>query len=107
MLSNDTLQNAYFSRVIHLDPLQIKPAIIITNNFHVERTKLIFENLFGDKIKYFFEPVDDDDIAKNLLLQRADTESELLKCYKNLFGKIPNGDFERLHSVIFDYSNKF
>jgi len=106
-LSRDTLQNAYFSRVIHLDPLQIRSAIIITNNFHIKRTKLIFENLFSDKIKCFFEPVDDNNIDQKILLERAYTESELIKYYIKLFRTIPNGDLERLHPVIFDNSNKF
>jgi len=106
-LSSDTLQNAYYSRVIHLDPLQIRSAIIITNNFHTERTELIFNYLFSNRVKCFFEPVDDDGIDQKLLLQRAYTESELMKYYRKLFRIIPKGDLESLHPVILDSSNKF
>ncbi|CAF0843539.1 unnamed protein product [Didymodactylos carnosus] len=44
--SLDTIGNAYFSLVCICEPMQLKRLCIITNEFHIERTKLIFDWLY-------------------------------------------------------------
>ena len=37
-LSTDTLQNAFFCKTMHLDPLDLSSILVITNQFHIKRT---------------------------------------------------------------------
>jgi uncharacterized SAM-binding protein YcdF (DUF218 family) len=46
-LSLDTIGNAYFLRVIHIDPGQLKNLYVITNDWHMERSRAIFEYVFS------------------------------------------------------------
>jgi len=46
-VSLDTIGNAYFSRVMHIDPLEITDITIVTSDFHMERTRLIFNKVFS------------------------------------------------------------
>jgi hypothetical protein len=41
--SYDTIGNAYFSRMIHTEPRKFRRLLIITSQFHMERTRAIFE----------------------------------------------------------------
>lgn len=45
--SYDTIGNAYFSRFIHIQHLPVQHLTIITSNFHLPRTKLIFDWIYG------------------------------------------------------------
>jgi len=105
--SKDTLQNAYFSRVVHIDPLKIKSALIITNQFHLERTELIFTELLGRTCGLLFEAVNDQGLMVRDLELRAFTERKLMSFYQRLFQSIPNGDLNGLHDVIFNQNNVF
>lgn len=41
--SLDTIGNAYFLRAVHLQPAQLQNIIVITNSWHMPRTKAIFD----------------------------------------------------------------
>jgi uncharacterized SAM-binding protein YcdF (DUF218 family) len=45
--SLDSIGNAYFLRTIHTDPAQLHSLTIVTNEFHMPRTKAIFEFVFS------------------------------------------------------------
>ncbi len=45
--SYDTVGNAYFSRVIHVEPGGFKRLRVITSNFHMPRTKAIFQWMYS------------------------------------------------------------
>ena len=45
--SLDTIGNAYFLRASHTDPAGWRKLVIITNQFHIERTRAIFEWVFS------------------------------------------------------------
>jgi hypothetical protein len=45
--SADTIGNAYFSRVIHVDPRGWKRLAVVTSDFHMPRTVAIFERVFA------------------------------------------------------------
>ena len=44
--SFDTIGNAFFARVIHTDPRQLKNLLIVTSEFHLARTKALFNWIF-------------------------------------------------------------
>jgi len=46
-LSLDTIGNAYFSRLLHADPAGWRRLLVITSEFHVARTRAIFEWVYG------------------------------------------------------------
>lgn len=45
--SLETLGSAYFLRILHIEPLEIKKIIVITSSFHMPRTKCIFDWIFS------------------------------------------------------------
>jgi uncharacterized SAM-binding protein YcdF (DUF218 family) len=106
-LSKDTLQNAFYSRVIHIDPLNLNSAIIITSKFHNDRTKLIFDNVLGDTTKCIYDPIDDDDIDSSLLVKRSITEQKLINYYQKLFSSIPKHCLKTIHDVIQNEQNEY
>ena len=44
--SCDTIGNAYFARVIHTEPRHWRRLLVVTSEFHLPRTKAIFEHVF-------------------------------------------------------------
>jgi hypothetical protein len=52
-VSYDTIGNAYFSRLLHVDPSGWCRLLVITSAFHMPRTRAIFEWVYGfEKGKY-------------------------------------------------------
>jgi hypothetical protein len=45
--SYDTIGNAYFARVVHTDPMGLRRPLVITSEFHVARTRAVFDWIFG------------------------------------------------------------
>jgi hypothetical protein len=45
--SADTIGNAYFARVIHVDPRGWKSLAVVTSKFHMKRSKAIFRGVFS------------------------------------------------------------
>ena len=81
--SLDTIGNAYFARQCILEPMELHRLAVITNEFHMARTKLIFDwvcsltNSTKDRcekyhIDYF--TVDNQDMTDEQLVARIDKE---------------------------------
>ncbi len=45
--SLDTIGNAYFARVIHTDPAGLRRLLVVNSEFHMPRTQMIFDWIFG------------------------------------------------------------
>ena len=45
--SLDTVGNAYFLRTMHMDSSNVRKMIVVTNKFHMPRTKAIFDKVFS------------------------------------------------------------
>ena len=45
--SLDTIGNAYFARVIHTDPAVLRRLLVVNSEFHMPRTRMIFDWVFG------------------------------------------------------------
>lgn len=45
--SYDTIGNAYFSKLMHVDPPEWRRLLVITSEFHMPRTRAIFGWVFG------------------------------------------------------------
>ena len=87
--SYDTVGNAYFSRVIHVDPQGCRRLHIITSAFHMPRTKAIFEWLYsldcqGSNYQLTFDPTPDIGITDADLQARVNKEAESLSQFQKI-----------------------
>jgi hypothetical protein len=81
--SLDTIGNAYFARQCILEPMELYHLAIITNEFHMTRTKLIFDWVFSltnstnahcEKYQIDYFTVNNQDMTDEQLLARIDKE---------------------------------
>ncbi|MBC8167085.1 MAG: YdcF family protein [Bryobacteraceae bacterium] len=55
-MSLDTIGNAWFSKVLHVDPAGWRSMLIITSEFHMQRTRAIFEWIYSmEAAAYYLE----------------------------------------------------
>jgi len=104
--SYDTIGNAYFSRVIHVEPRGFRKLLIITSSFHMPRTKSVFEWVYGlespysaDTYDLYFEEVPDEGMDKHILKARIEKEKKSLKHLYHLKKKIKT--FQQFHQWLF------
>ncbi len=57
--SYDTIGNAFFARVIHTDPRRLRRLLVVTSEFHMPRTRAIFDWLFALTPSFGYELVYD------------------------------------------------
>ena len=76
--SLDTIGNAYFSKVIHVDPMAIANLVVITSEFHVSRTEKIFRWVYGldarRQYRLTFDATSNVGLDKNVLDERRKRE---------------------------------
>jgi uncharacterized SAM-binding protein YcdF (DUF218 family) len=77
--SYDTIGNAFFARMIHVDPRRFRRLLIITSEFHMPRTESVFKWIFGlnppaDNYELDFLPVSDDGMDEKALNARKMAE---------------------------------
>ena len=106
-LSEDTVQNAYYSRTLHVDPMGIRRFTVVTSNFHTERSRHIFEWVFGPEYDITCVGAGDGDIIEADLMERKRIESELLGFHQTVLKEIPDGNLSRMHSFLFKRENLF
>ncbi|WP_225731064.1 MULTISPECIES: YdcF family protein [unclassified Nocardia] len=104
-LSASTLENAFFCRVVHADPLGIGEMTVVTNEFHRPRTELVFRHVFGADYRVDVVATDTDDTtldpAVHRLLRVCDDEQTRFLTAE-LLPRITAGDLRGYHSYIFD-----
>jgi hypothetical protein len=89
--SVDTIGNAYFSRVVHADPMGWRRLHIVTSGFHLERTEAVFGWVYGLAPSAYvlsFEAVADDGIAPAALAARREKERASLTALRPTIGEI-------------------
>ncbi len=104
--SYDTIGNAYFSKVIHVEPGTFNKLLVITSNFHMPRTKAIFQWVYGLNSPYMgksfdlnFEEVPDEGIAEDILSARIEREKTSLQNVLRLQKEIRT--FQDFHKWLF------
>ena len=88
-VSLDTIGNAYFARVQHVEPLQLKRLHVITSAFHLPRTQAIFTWIFSlppftEPWQLTFEAVPDVGMADAAWQARCDREQASLAAFQPL-----------------------
>lgn len=81
--SYDTIGNAYFSRVIHAEPARLDTLLIVTSEFHLPRTRAIFDwvySLVPRPVDYQlrFQGAPDQGLAPDILRVRREKERKSL-----------------------------
>lgn len=85
--SKDTLGNAYFCKINILKPRGWTDITIVTSDYHVERTKMIFENILGKDYRVgLIEASSDLDPVERA--RRADQEEKTIKFIASWFQKM-------------------
>jgi uncharacterized SAM-binding protein YcdF (DUF218 family) len=89
--SLDTIGNAYFLRVQHIDTMGLSRMLVITSAFHLERTKYIFEFVFhcasdagGRTYSIEYEGVSDDGLNPTVVAARVAREANSLNGFRQL-----------------------
>ncbi len=100
--SYDTIGNAYFARLIHVDPCHFCKLLIITSAFHMPRTEAIFRWIYRLPPTDFdltFEVVPDEGIDVPALEARRAIETQSLSSIEPIMGCITS--IEALHNWLF------
>ncbi|MEM1251829.1 MAG: YdcF family protein [Cyanobacteria bacterium P01_H01_bin.21] len=99
--SYDTIDNVFFSRMIHVEPLNIKRLLVITSEFHMPRTRVIFEWIYHleglpQDCQISFDAVSDAGIDEVMLIARRQKEAKSLETLLKITGKISTiGEFHQ------------
>lgn len=101
--SLDTIGNAFFTRVFHCEPMQLKRICVITSAFHMPRTQAIFDwvftlNQFDAALTY----VETDDLGMTREQSIARKDREIASLGKLLEFTIPTLDtVQKLSTFLF------
>lgn len=93
--SQDTIGNAYFSRVRFLDPHRWRSVIVVTSDFHRARAVAIFRRVLGSSASIRFVTVTHPHLAprrRSIALQ----EQALRALDRRTFDRVPAGNLPRL-----------
>jgi hypothetical protein len=96
--SYDTIGNAYFAKLLHVDPAGWRRLVVVTSEFHMARSRAIFEWIFGltpARYELHFEASPDDGLDSMLLERRRAKETASLAALRPVMERIQ--DFETLH----------
>jgi uncharacterized SAM-binding protein YcdF (DUF218 family) len=103
--SFDTIGNAFFTRVVHTDPGNLRKLCIVTSAFHIPRTKEIFTKVFALTpvidlpYELDFVEVTDEGLDLEQLENRIVKEQEALAKFKEGYGEIET--LSAFHSYLF------
>lgn len=99
--SKDTLGNAYFTKIHILEPQNYRNVIVVTSDFHIDRTRYIFDLVLGPEytVKYIGVPTHFS-VEKIAILQ--DQEVRTIQVLKEIIGdKIIPGDTRSVEQILF------
>jgi hypothetical protein len=101
-LSLDTIGNAYFAKLLHIDPAGWTRLLVVTSEFHMPRARAIFEWIFGFETgRYYlaFDASPDAGMSEAALALRRDKEQRALESLETLKQSIRS--LPQLHEWIF------
>ena len=91
--SYDTIGNAYFARVIHVDPQGLRRLLVISSDFHLPRTEAVFTWMFSLEPKpaayeLEFDSVSDPSMPADLFADRQQREQKSLEEFETFKSRI-------------------
>lgn len=100
--SKDTLGNAFFTKTLFLEPRGWKKVTVVTSDFHLPRTKYLFDLVLGPEYEtdYISTPTEG---APESTAEFEKWEGKSLKVFTQFFedGAIKPGDTEAIKKLIF------
>lgn len=106
--SFDTIGNAFFSRLIHIEPMRLVRLLIITSNFHLARTRAIFNwvySLSDGSFDLTFAEVPNVGIDADSLHARMEKERQGLQALERPMRQIST--LEHMHQWLFFQHNAY
>ena len=102
--SYDTIGNALFAKLHHIDPRGLSNLLVVTSKFHMPRTKYIFEWILGldnqrDKYTVQYAETENIGLSHEVLTARVDKEQKSIEVLKDLSAKYTT--MESVHQWIF------
>jgi uncharacterized SAM-binding protein YcdF (DUF218 family) len=101
-LSLDTIGNAYFAKLLHVDPAKWSRLLVVTSEFHMPRTRAIFEWVFGFEAGRYsveFDASPNTGMSDTVLALRSEKERRSLNGLQLLRQKIHS--LPQLHEWMF------
>lgn len=99
-VSKDTIGNAYFCRLNYLEPNNWHKVIVVTSEYHLPRTKYIFEKVLGNEYEIEFVPVDSKLSPEKLTIQ-TNKESKTTEFLRKWFDEIKSGDMNAIKELMY------
>ena len=106
--SYDTIGNAYFTKLLHVDPAGWRRLAVITSEFHMPRTRAIFEWVFGltpGRYELQFEATPDEGLEPYLFERRRIKEAAALNDLQQKIARIR--DLATLHRWMYTEHNAY
>ena len=98
--SKDTIGNAYFTKIDFLKPNNLRNIVIVTSDFHMERTKYIFQKILG--LKYQMDFVEaPSELTQKEFENRNKVEEKILFDIKKWLDEIKDGDDDKIKELLY------
>lgn len=100
--SHDTIGNAFFARCMHCEPRALQRLLVITSEFHMPRTRAIFDWVFSLSATQFtlkYRATPDVGLAADALAARVEKEAASMLRVRELRERIQT--LEQLHEFVF------
>lgn len=85
-VSYDTVGNAYFSKILHVDPCGWRSLAVITSEFHMPRSRVMFETVYGldrdRSYEFDFLAVSDEGLDAEIIEARRGHEQASLRRFQ-------------------------
>ena len=104
----DTIGNAYFAKLLHVDPAQWRRLLVVTSEFHMPRSRAIFEWVFGmepGRYDLQFVASPDTGIQPVLLERRQGKEAAGLESFLETAARIR--DLATLHRWLYSQHDAY
>jgi hypothetical protein len=85
--SLDTVGNAHYTKVNILEKNNWKKIKVVTSDFHIERTRFIFDLILGDGYEIEYVPAENC-FSPDLLLKTKEKEEKLLDIFRQVSSKV-------------------
>ena len=97
--SKDTIGNAYFTKIKYLKPRNWNKLVVVTSDFHLKRTKYIFNKVLGPdyQIKYIGA---DSQLTKQERVKVDLAEDKIIAFLKVYADMIESHDDEKTHELL-------
>lgn len=96
--SRDTVGDAYFTRINVIKEQNIKSLLIVTSDYHMPRTREIFNLIYGHSCQLDFKAV-----QTYYARSKITKEKKSLSEFRKTFGGITPGDIKKISGRLFKY----